>query len=141
MNNNFKELIDRFKEINNKGYVKGINNNLINACGLTFESLLDKKPDSMFFPDFKDIEIKSTQRFSRYPCLYENNYILQTYGKRDSLYSSKKTLITNLKFREKIKVGDYYFELDIDENRKRIFVNIYNPRKILIEKRCFISFK
>lgn len=49
MNEQFQELIQKFNEINEKGYIKGINNNLFNSCGLTFEKLLYKKADSMFF--------------------------------------------------------------------------------------------
>ena len=30
MESNFKSLVIKFKEINKKGYIKGINNNLIN---------------------------------------------------------------------------------------------------------------
>ena len=82
----FNNIISKFKEINEKGYIKGINNNLINSGGLTFESLLDKKADSMFFPDYNNIEIKCKQRFSRYdinlfsisfdgPELFESNYL------------------------------------------------------------------
>ena len=33
--NTFADLINLFKEINERGYIKGINNNLINSCGLT----------------------------------------------------------------------------------------------------------
>ena len=49
MNEQFHGLIQKFVEINKKGYIKGINNNLLNSCGLTFENLLSKKADSMFF--------------------------------------------------------------------------------------------
>ena len=42
MNENFNELIQKFKKINQNGYIKGINNNLFNAAGLTLESLLKK---------------------------------------------------------------------------------------------------
>ena len=41
-----EELIDKFYAINDNGYVKGINNNVINSAGLTFEHLLSKKADS-----------------------------------------------------------------------------------------------
>ena len=67
MDKNFKSLIFKFKDINKNGYIKGINNNLINSAGLTLENLLNKKADSLFLPDYRDIEIKCTQRFSRYP--------------------------------------------------------------------------
>lgn len=60
------ELIKKFKEIAEKRWIKGVNNST-NSVGLTFESLLSKNPDSMYFPDYHGIEIKCSQRFSRYP--------------------------------------------------------------------------
>ena len=60
------EIIQKFKEIANKKWIKGVNN-LTNSVGLTFESQLSKPTDSMYFPDFKGIEIKCSQRYSRYP--------------------------------------------------------------------------
>ena len=91
MKKDFEEIIEKFKEINKKGYIKGINNNICNSCGLTFEKLIDKKVDSDYHPDFKGIEIKTTHRFSRYPinlfCLNfdgpqtdENYHLLYNYG-------------------------------------------------------------
>lgn len=149
---NFNELIKRTKEINEMGYVKGVNNNLINSCGLTFESLLGKQSDSLFLPDFKDIEIKCKQRFSRYnidlftlafdgPSLYESNYILENYGKTDEIFLDKKSLFVNLKYKEKVMVNNkYYFELDIDDKTKMLYINIYDENDNFIEKRGFISF-
>ena len=68
-------------------WIKGINNST-NSVGLTFESLINKIPDSMYFPDYYGIEIKCSQRFSRYPLnlfslsfdgpeLYEMNRLLK----------------------------------------------------------------
>lgn len=151
MSEEFKKLICKFKEISRMRYIKGINNNLFNAAGLTFESMLGKKADSMFFPDYDGIEIKCTQRYSRYPIglfslsfdgpeLFETNYLLQKYGYRDYIFFGYKKLIANLKYHEKIYVGNKYFELDIDEDNKRIQINIYNKKHVLLEQRGFIDF-
>ena len=149
---NFNELIKRFKIINKQRYVKGVNNNNINSCGITFEKLIGKNTDSMFFPDFKDIEIKCKQRFSRYdlnlftltfdgPNLFESNYILETYGSNDNMFFNKKELFVNLKYKEKVFVDrKYYFELDSDDEKEMIFVNIYDNDSKLLEKRCFIFY-
>lgn len=94
-----QQLIKKFIEISNKKWIKGINN-ITNSVGLTFENQLNKNPDSMYFPDYYGIEIKCSQRFSRYPInlfslafdgpnLYEMNRILQTYGKNDVIYRDK----------------------------------------------------
>ena len=152
MEENFNDLVNQFKKINKKGYIRGINNNIVNSCGLTFESLLNKRIDSMCFPDYKDIEIKCKQRYSRYdislfslsfdgPELFESNYLLQCYGKENHNFDNKKELFVNLKYGKKIHVNNkYYFELDIDEKNKRILINIYDFNYKLIEKRGFIDF-
>lgn len=148
----FENLINEFKLINKKGYVKGINNNLLNSCGLTFEKLLNKKADSMFFPDYENIEIKCKQRFSRYdislfslsfdgPELFESNYLLEHYGIENKEYANKKELFINFKYKEKILINEkYYFELDMDYDNKRILINIYDLNYNIIEQRGFIDF-
>ena len=148
---NINELIEKFNNINKKGYIKGINNNYKNSCGLTFEKEINKKADSMFFPDFKDIEIKCKQKSSRFnitlfslsfdgPYLYENNYILNKYGKKDPGLPDKNTLYIKLKCDEKILYNDYYFELKIDYNNQLLYINIYDYNSNFIEKRGYISF-
>lgn len=98
MNESCKNLLKEFNSISKTRWVKGINN-FTNSAGLTFESLLNKKADSMYFPDYQGIEIKCTQRFSRYPItlftsafdgpsLYEINRILTEYGKYDIIYKN-----------------------------------------------------
>ena len=148
----FNNLIEQFKKINLAGYQKGINNNLINSCGLTFEKLLGKQIDSMFFPDYNGIEIKCKQRYSRYaidlftlsfdgPSLFESNYVLEKYGKQDEVFLDKKSLFINLIYQKKVLVnGKYYFQLDINNEKKMIFVNIFDINQTLLEKRCFIDF-
>ena len=151
MSEEFRNLITKFKEINQKKYIKGINNHLINSAGLTLESLLGKKADSMFFPDYEGIEIKCTQRYSHYPIglfslsfdgpeLFETNYILKKYGYKDYIFFGYKKLISTLKYKEKLLIGKYFFELDIDEDNKRLFLNIYNKKQKFLEKRGFIDF-
>lgn len=151
MDDNFIELINKFKEINKMRYVEGVNN-FYNSAGLTFEKLLNKEADSFYFPDYKDIEIKTTQRFSRYaiglfsssfdgPYLYEANYILQKYGKEDLVVSGKKNMIINLKINEKIHFNNHYFELKIDDAEKCIYLNIYDNMQNFLEKRGIITFQ
>lgn len=152
MEKNFTDIINEFKVINKSGYIKGIHNNLMNSAGLTFESLLGKKADSIYFPDYKNIEIKTTQRFSRYPItlftssfdgpnLFEANDLLNKYGHYDKEFINTKILITPLKFKEKVSIGDYYFELDIDMNQEILFINIYNINFNFLEKRGIVNFK
>ena len=152
MEKEFETIIEEFKKINMKGYIKGINNNLYNSAGLTLENQLGKNPDSMFLPDYYGIEVKCTQRFSRYnislfslafdgPDLFESNYLLETYGIRDEMYQEHKKLIVNLKLNRKVFVYDkYYFELKIDYDSKKIFIRIYDNELNFLEDRAFIYF-
>ena len=148
---NFDELIEKFNQICEKGYIKGVGNNYKNSCGLTFEKELHKKVDSMFFPDFKDIEIKCKQKSSRFnitlfslsfngPFLYENNYILEKYGIKDNLVFGKNKLYIKLKCNEKIYYNNYYFELQIDYKNELLYINIYDNNLNFVEKRGYISF-
>jgi len=121
-------LIKKFIEISKMRWVKGINK-FNNSVGLTFESLLEKNPDSMYFPDYYGIEIKCSQRFSRYPFglfsvafdgprLYEMNRILTTYGKDDEKYIGKYQLQTSLFVNKYSKFNNYYFKLRIDREKE-----------------------
>lgn len=151
MEEEFKKIIDKFIEINKKGYVLGVNNEN-NSAGLTFERLLGKAPDSIFFPDYNGVEIKTTCRFSRYniglfslafdgPDLFESNYLLKKYGYYDKEFIDNKKLIVNLKMNKKVLVNNrYYFELKINYNDKKIELEIYDINFKLIEKRAFIYF-
>lgn len=150
-NTDYEDLLEKFKVISNIGWIKGINNNT-NSVGLTFENLINKKADSLFFPDYKGMEIKCTTRFSRFPIslfslafdgpsLYEINKILQKYGNNDSLYENKKSLLGNLKLNKNIVINDkYFFKLVINYKEERIYLNIYDIYYNLIESESYITF-
>ena len=100
MEKNEKQIINKFIEISKMKWIKGINNST-NSVGLTFESLINKIPDSMYFPDYYGIEIKCSQRFSRYPLnlfslsfdgpeLYEMNRLLKKW------YHHKSSIFFNI---------------------------------------------
>ena len=122
-------MITKFKEIAKKKWIRGINNST-NSVGLTFESLLNKNPDSMYFPDYKGYEIKCSQRFSRYPinlfslafdgpALYEMNRILTEYGKQDVIYKDKKQLHGDVYVNKYNRINNNYFKLNIDDKTKK----------------------
>lgn len=146
----FSSIITKFEIINKKGYIKGITNNLYNGAGLTFEFLIGKEADSLFFPNYYGVEIKTTQRFSRHPItlfslafdgpdFYEANYLLHTYGKNDNEVFNKKILIINLQFNNPKKYGNYYFDLGVDYEKMYIYINVYDDNMKLIEKRGYIN--
>jgi len=145
------KIIERFKEIAEKRWIKGVNHST-NSVGLTFESLLSKNPDSMYFPDYQGIEIKCSQRFSRYPInlfslafdgprLYEMNRILQEYGKPDVIYKERKQLQGNLFVNKYERINNAYFKLKVDKNSKKLLIGIYDLNYRLIEETTFIEFE
>ncbi|MBQ9071638.1 MAG: MvaI/BcnI restriction endonuclease family protein [Bacilli bacterium] len=152
MDENCKNLLEEFKTISKKRWIKGINN-FTNSAGLTFETLLDKKADSLYFPDYQGIEIKCTQRFSRYPItlfssafdgpsLYEMNEILNKYGKSDFIYKDKKQLNATLNCNKKVLVNNkYYFKLEISDEEQKLYLSVYDIMNNLIEKSSFINFE
>lgn len=150
MNNNYDELVKQFNIISNQRWIKGINN-FNNSVGLTFEKLLNKKADSLFLPDFHGIEIKCTQRYSKFPIalfscsfdgpfLYEMNRLLITYGKNDIIYKDKKILNGILSYNYKTLINKYYFKLDVSNKNQKIIIEIYDLNNNLIENQSYISF-
>lgn len=151
MSHNYHKLLEEFKNITNKMWIKGIND-YTNSVGLTFENLLGKKSDSMYFPDYRGIEIKCTQRFSHYPInlfslsfdgpmLYQMNIILQKYGKVDYVYKDKKILMTTLSCNNKTLVnGKFYFKLELSKKEEKLYLEIYDLQNNLIKKEAYINF-
>ena len=152
MNDNYEKLIEKFKDISKMNWIRGINS-YTNSVGLTFENILGKNPDSMYFPDYQGIEIKCTQRFSRYPItlfscafdgpsFYEMNEILNKYGKKDDTYTDKKILMANLSCNKKALIYDkYYFKLDISKKEQKVYLSVYDINNNLIQRNSFIKFE
>lgn len=148
---NVEKLLNEFQNIYQKKWVKGVNNNT-SSVGLTFEKMLNKKIDSDIFPDYKDIEIKCSQRFSRYPIslfnqsfdgphLFETKNILEKYGKCYSDESSRKFLFVNLVCDDYALVNnEYYFKLNINYIERKIYIEIYDLEYTLLDS-PFIDFK
>ncbi len=153
MNNSkkYEKLVNEFVLINKKGWNQSVCNDT-GGVGLTFESLLEKKADSMFFPDYYGTEIKCTTRFSGYPIslfsksfdgplLYEMNRILEKYGRNDNVYHERKLLNVDLKVNEKILVNDkYFFELKLDYKQEKMFLFIYDIKENLLENDVYVDF-
>ncbi|MBQ9181142.1 MAG: MvaI/BcnI restriction endonuclease family protein [Bacilli bacterium] len=136
------------KKIARKGYVKSSANGL-GAIGLTFEHLLGKENDSMYFPDYYGIEIKCSSRFSRYPislfsCAFDGptfpeiNRLIEKYGYFDKDFKDKKALQEILSCKNQKKVNNYIFKFDIDEKEEKLFLCIYNLNGELIERKSFV---
>lgn len=148
LNNETEKLIEEFKIISNKGWIPSISKSF-GSIGLTFEKQLGKKPDSLYFPDYYDIEIKCTSITSKYP-LYlftvafdgptfpEINRIIEKYGYNDKDYPECKVLATKLNCKKKHKINGYKFKLEIDKAEEKIYLCVYNLNNLLIERKSFV---
>lgn len=144
MEKNINILINKFHEINQKEWIKGVNQTF-SSVGLTFENELGKKVDSELFPDYEGIELKCSQRYSKYPVglfnkafdgpsFFETNEITQKYGTLYKNDSNRKYLFVNLICNEKVLVNDkYYFELSISYEEEKMYMKIYDLNNHLLD--------
>lgn len=106
--------------------------------------MLNKDEDNLLFSDYQGIEIKYSQRYSRYPIslfsmafdgpsFYETNRFLEKYGKIDLKYQNKKLLQGEIKVNEYSLInGKYFFKLDIDSKSQRLYISVYDINYHLI---------
>jgi len=151
LNKDVQKLIDKFKIIASKRYIKGVNKNT-SSIGLTFENELDKNVDSMYFPDYYGTEIKCTSRFSRYPISLfsvafdgptfpEIDRLIEKYGYYDKDIPDKKVLYTTVGYKtKKVVNGKYRFRLEVDRGEEKVYLCVYDLEKNLIERKSFIYF-
>lgn len=149
MNEEIKLLINNFKRVSEKGYIKSISKSF-GSIGLTFEKELNKKTDSLYFPDYYGIELKCTSRYSRYPLFLftvafdgptfpEINRIVEKYGYPDKDYPDKNVLFTKLFCKEDIIVNDKYkFRLEVDSLQEKLYLCVFDLFDNLIEKKSFV---
>lgn len=149
MDKDIKKLVEEFKRISNKGWIKSSSNSH-GAVGNVFEKELGKQADALYFPDYYGIEIKCTTRYSKYP-LYlftvafdgptfpEINRLIDSYGWSDKDFKEKKVLFANVKCNSKSIINNKYkFRLDIDENEEKMFLCIYDLNDNLLERKSFV---
>ncbi len=152
MDETSKKLIDQFHIIANKGWIPSFNNNW-GSVGLTFENLLDKKPDSKYEPDYYDIEIKCSGRYSRYPLFLftiafdgpsddEITRLTEKYGHYDKDFPDKKVMFekVGMDFGHFNGEGNS-FRFEIDKERKVIYLCVYDVNGCLLEKISYVSFQ
>ena len=146
MEDSKKQLLKKFKEIAKLKWVEAVNDGT-NAVGLTFETLLHKDIDSMYFPDYYGIEIKCSQRYSRYPInlfsisfdgpnLFEMDRILKQYGKPDSKYLGKLQLQGQIYVNKYNKINNNYFKMKLNQETKK--GELVELKSILYEDDDFI---
>ena len=149
MNKDIQKLVEEFKRISNKGWIKSSSYSH-GAVGNVFERELGKKADVLYFPDYYGIEIKCTTRYSKYP-LYlftvafdgptfpEINRLINKYGRPDKNFSEKLVLFASVKCNRKTIInGKYKFRLDIDDEEERMFLCVYDLNDKLLERKSFV---
>ena len=146
----YSKLIDDFKSISRKRWIKGVTGGHGNV-GLTFENELGKKIDSDYSPDYKGIELKCTTRFSNYPIsLFSVAFdgpsdkeiirINSLYGYYDSTNTNKKVILKSLKYNQIAELrNSYSLSFDINDLEKKIYLCIYDKNKNLIERKSYIN--
>ena len=152
MNDEVKKLIDNFKIIANKKWIKSVSRGF-GSIGLTFEKELSKSPDAFYFPDYYGTEIKCTSRYSRYPLFLftvafdgpsfpEINRIVEKYGYPDKNYPDKNVLFEKVCCNKKSLVNDCYkFKLDVDDIKEKLYLCVYDLNDELIERESFVYLK
>ncbi len=148
MTNEIKTFIEKFKVISKKGWIKNENKSW-GSVGLTFEKQLGKKADSMFFPDYYDIEIKCTTLNSKYPLFLftlsldgptfpEINRLVKNFGHYDKDYPDKKVLFETIN--DDNSRHKFRFKFDINREEEKIYLCVYDIHQNLIEKESFVYF-
>lgn len=149
MNIDELRLIEQFKVIYNKRWIKSVSQSF-GSVGLTFEQELNKKSDSLYFPDYYGIEIKCTTRYSRYPWFLftlsfdgptfpEISRIVDTYGYYDSYFSDKKVLFAELNCIRPTLVNDIYkFKLEVDMSEQKLYLCVFDIDGNFIERKSFV---
>jgi len=141
MNKDFNMLLKEFKSIARKKWIKGISNGHGNI-GLTFENELGKKVDTNYTPDYNNIELKCTTRFSRFPVsLFSLAFdgptdkeiirLNEAYGSYDDDFTDKKTLIRKIRINElSLLNSNYYLSLLLEDDK--LYLCVYDLNKNLI---------
>lgn len=151
MDEETKMLINQFKIISKKIWIKNENKSW-GSVGLTFEKQLNKKADSMFFPDYLGTEIKCTTLNSKYPLFLftlafdgpsfpEINRLVENFGYPDKDFPDKKILFETINSKNiQNHKNKYNFKLEINYEEEKIYLCVYDSFQNLIEKESFVYF-
>lgn len=151
LDQSFKELLNKFEEIKNKGYVKSINK-YKNGSGFTLEHHLGSTSGDFCIPDFDDIEIKAIRKyneasiglFSSAPdgkYISATQWITQNYGYPIKDFPEAKALSGDITGNKKSKIGlFYFFQLKVDYENKKIILYVYDKNYKFINNDIYWDF-
>lgn len=149
--NSVRELRKRFFAIKNIGYVPSVRKGST-GIGATFESLLGKNEDKLEIPDFMGIEIKTKRGYSKSQITLfnaapigttecETKRLRDKYGYPDKRDKNLKKFSGKIRVGEITKIGLFYrFQLEIDRERKRIVLCVYDWNEVCIDESAYWEF-
>lgn len=132
-------------------YIELPSNKFVNV-GLLFEKLLGIENNSFSVADIDGIELKVSKNNSLHPItlfsctcdgpdFFELNRFVNKYGACDTTYKETKILYINLSCSEYTKWGkNLKMKLNIDYNKKKIYIVVAHVNGKLIERRAYWNF-
>ena len=143
---NIIKLRKEFKRIKNKGYIKGVYNN-ISSIGRTFETELGLDENYFSIADYYGIEIKTRRAYSTSAItlftsvpdgedLFEIERLKNTYGYPCKLDRKFKVLYGEVYGNKVNGIGvNYKYKLDVDRNERKVYLCVLDRYLNLIEKK------
>lgn len=145
------DLIKKINNIKNQGWIKSIQHGN-GGVGLTFENLLGIERNQFEFPDYEGIEIKTKRSYSKsFISLFsyspegetfnEANRIKELYGYPHSKAKQFNVLANSIYATTKTRIGiNYYFKLEVDRDKEKIYLLVFDKKHNFIEKKSFWNF-
>ena len=136
------DLYRKFNEIRKQGWIKTMSNDL-QGVGYTFETLIGKEVDNFYLPDYRGIEIKTFELYTRRVIhlfnatpdgdyLYPIERILNTLGYPDTREHKYKVCNIAAKGNEYTYCGLYKkMKLEVNRANKKIHFIAYRDDKDL----------
>lgn len=150
MKKNMLELKEKFEIIKKSDLVSSLRRGNT-GIGYTFECLINKKEDKLYYPDFKGIEIKTKLGYSKSPmtlfCLtpikdndYCIKYLLTTFGYPNKNYNLKNLRGNSYHNKNNIIANKFIFKLRVDRINKKINLIILNQYLEVIDNTIYWPF-
>ena len=148
---NINILKEKFKKIKNMNWIKFENNNNYNgSAGTLLEKLLDVSSGNFEIPDYENIEIKTKYStkykdislFTAVPdsYLFETKRLTQEYGYPDKDFKESNILNVLLIVNKFIKINTHYFLLKLNEEEKKLCLEVYDLKFNMIDNNTSWSF-
>lgn len=146
------ELVEYFNKIKNTPFNKSLRKGPT-GIGYTFESLLNKKEDRNYLPDFKGIELKTKLGFSKAPLTlftltpqsikdYPIKYILDTFGSPDKNHNDLKAFRGDVYHNSNNLIANkYIFKTKVDRVNNKLCLVILDREFNVINENIYWDFE